>query len=363
MATDRELFEAKQEGRTYDQIVSAYGFKSVPGVRSRISRYARLQQQIVALESENAQLKARLTDIYEPSARDINDLDKWAGFVNTVRGRADMLKIQFWPDLHMPDTNWQAVELAFQIAREFQPDVHIFAGDEYDFDTLSVHWPRSENRRRVDAFKEVRWQWDRLVDQLTVVTPHSYRAMLGGNHTRGRVEAYVNEKAPEFADTLIETFIELVRSNNRVMWLGWEDDMWLSDLHIEHGTRTGESSAKNSLKDLGWSSPRVGAHVHAPSWYVNYIYSKNADLMSVTRHIVESMTLPCLCNIHPHYATDKKKSRWMNGVGTAHVNLQGNDVHLQKMIFHQRADGSMVTVYGSQEYRQERIAVVKGQAA
>ncbi len=75
----------------------------------------------------------------------------------------------------------------------------------------------------------------------------------------------------------------MVRSNNRVMWLGWEDNMWLADLHIEHGTRTGENSAKTSLKDLGWSSPRVGAHVHSPSWYVNYTYGKNEDLISASR--------------------------------------------------------------------------------
>jgi hypothetical protein len=178
--------------------------------------------------------------LYEPSARDVNDLDQWRSFIQVARERTAMLKIQFWPDLHLPDTNWQVVEMAYQIARDFDPDLHLFVGDEHDFDTLSTHWPRGEHRRRVDAFKEVRWQWDRIQDQLSLINPYARKAVLGGNHTRGRVEAYVNEKAPEVADTLIEAFIDLMRSRNRVMWLGWADDMWLSDLHVEHGTRTGQ---------------------------------------------------------------------------------------------------------------------------
>lgn len=362
MASDKELFEARREGRTYPQIANAHNL-SRDSVRGRVSRYARLQDRIMTLENENRQLKARILDIYEPSARDINDLDKWAAFINTVRGQQDMLKIQFWPDLHIPDTNWQVVEMGYQIAQDFQPDVHLFAGDEFDFDTLSTHWGRAENRVRRDAFKEVRPGWNSIHDELDRLTPSAKRAMLGGNHTRGRVEAYVNEKAPEVADTLIEVFIDLVRSDNRVMWLGWQDDMWLSDLHIEHGTRTGEQSAKNALKDLGWASPRVGAHVHSPSWYVNYTYGKNQDLISASRQIVESMTLPCMCMIYPHYAYDKKKSRWINGLGTAHANLLGNDIHLQKIICHQRADGSMAAVFGAQTYIQEAVVVAKGQAA
>ncbi len=362
MASDRELFEAHQEGRKYRQIASERGL-STDSVRSRVSRYNRLQQQIIDLENENRELKARIVDLYEPSARDINDLDQWAAWIHSIRDRKRMLKIQFWPDLHLPDTNWQVVEMAYQIARDFDPDLHLFAGDEYDFDTLSTHWARAENRRRMDAFKEVRWPWDRIQDQLSLITPYAKRVMVGGNHTRGRVGAYVDEKAPELADTIIETFIDMVRSNNRVMWLGWEDNMWLADLHIEHGTRTGENSAKNSLKDLGWASPRVGAHVHSPSWYVNYTYGKNDDLISASRHIVESMTLPCMCMIHPHYAHDKKKSRWINGLGTAHANLNGQDIHLQKIICHQRADGSMATVFGSREYIQPAVAVSGRRAA
>jgi hypothetical protein len=360
--TDEQLAQQRQEGRSYDQIAQAHGL-SKDSVRSRVSRYNRLQQQIIDLQEQVDHLKNQTIDLYEPSARDINDLDKWRMFINSARQSPNMLKVQFWPDLHIPDTNWQVVEIAYQIAQEFQPDLHLFLGDEYDFDTLSTHWPRAENRRRVDAFKEVARDWHSIQDRLSQITPHAKRAMIGGNHTRGRVEAYVNEKAPEVADTLIEVFIDLVRSNNRVMWLGWEDEMWLSDLHIEHGTRTGENSAKNSLKDLGWASPRVGAHVHSPSWYVNYTFSKNADLMSVSRHIVESMTLPCMCMVHPHYASNKKKSRWVNGLGTGHINLNGNDVHLQKIICHQRTDGSMITVFGGRVYEyNSAVAQIRGAA-
>lgn len=65
MATDGELFNEHQEGRTYHQIAQAHGL-SKDSVRSRVSRYAR--EQIVQLERENRELKAQL------AARDEEDL-------------------------------------------------------------------------------------------------------------------------------------------------------------------------------------------------------------------------------------------------------------------------------------------------
>lgn len=77
------------------------------------------------------------------------------------------------------------------------------------------------------------------------------------------------------------------------------------------------------------------------------------------RFVIQSITLPCMCNLIPDYAKDKKKSKWINGMGVAYVNLNGLDVHMHKVIFHQRANGEMVAAFGSEEYRQQAIVSVE----
>lgn len=57
--TDEQLHQARAEGRSYDEIAQAHGL-SKDSVRSRVSRYARLQQQIIALRQENQQLREQL---------------------------------------------------------------------------------------------------------------------------------------------------------------------------------------------------------------------------------------------------------------------------------------------------------------
>lgn len=349
MATDAQLLEARQSGYTYKQI-AGYFQLSEDSVRSRVSR-ARLGKahgqagNVIAYE-----------DLYYPSARDINDVDAWADYLRHAQRRGKMLKVFFWPDLHIPDTSWQSVNLARQIRRYVKPDVDFFLGDEFDFDTLSTHWKRSENRVRRDAFKEVRGHWNGLQDALESDCS-TFRVMLGGNHTRGRIDNFADERAPEIADTIIESFIELARANKRVNWLGWTDETWIGSYHIEHGTRTGENSAKNSLKDIGWSTPRTGGHVHSPSEVWNYVYRESANLLQPNRFIVQSVTLPCLCNIHPHYAQDKKKSRWMNGVGVAYINMNGTDVHQHKIVFHARANGDLAAAFGSETFTEQKAYI------
>lgn len=335
------LTALKAKGLTHAEIGKQVGLTG-QAVRGRLRR---------AVPTKHKPVRYTLSpDLYYPSARDINDLPAWADYLKLASNRDKMLKIMFWPDMHIPDCNWQAVALARRIRQYVKPDVDFFLGDEFDLDTVSTHWARSENRVRRDAFHEIKFHWFALQEQLTADYKSDIAVMIGGNHTQGRVEDFVNEHATAIPDTIIEAFIDICRANGQVNWMGWGDEMWIHHYHIEHGTRLGENSAKNSLKDAGWSSPRTGGHVHAPSEAWNFSYVKGKNILKPDRVIIQSVTLPALCNIHAHYAGDKKKSRWMNGVGFAYVNMNGLDVHQHKIIFHQRKNGDMVGAFGPEEF-------------
>jgi hypothetical protein len=46
-------------------------------------------------------------------------------------------------------------------------------------------------------------------------------------------------------------------------------------------------------------------------------------------------------------------------MGVAYVNLNGHDVHMHKVIFHQRVNGEMVAAFGPEEYRQKAVAEIE----
>lgn len=336
MATADEIAALKASGLTWNEIAQRTG-GTYNSVRNK---WRRAQGDKLIIDD----------GLYYPSARDINDMGAWEDYLKFASRRDKMLKIAFFADPHFNDQSDQAIALARRIRQYVKPHVDFFLGDEFDFDTVSTHWARSEHRKRVDAFHEVRPNWFGFQDALDDDYTSEQRVMLGGNHTRGRVEAFINENAAALPDTIIEAFINLARAGNRVKWMGWTDETWIGHYHIEHGTRYGEMSAKNSLKDAGWSSPRTGGHVHAPSEAWNYTYTRGSKLTEPKRHIVQSITLPCLCNIIPAYAGDKKKARWMNGMGIAYVNLNGMDVHQHKIVFHTRDNGDMVAAYGAETF-------------
>lgn len=332
----------------YERIAATLGL-TADSVRGRVSRARRATEQsartiqIPSITPPTPDVEA--DDLYWPSARDENDLDKWRAFVDSWRGRERMMRVLFLPDLHIPDHNAQAVKLALQVARAFAPDVVIWLGDEFDFDKLSLKFPRSSARKQGDVFKEVGRAWNDIIDRFEAVLPGVPMAMVAANHTKDRVEKLVNELVPMLDDTIIEAFIELARAKRRVWWLGWNDSHWLGSLLIEHGRRTGENAAKNALKDVHWSVSRVGGHVHYPSEIFHPIIRMTPK--GIGRVILQSVTLPCLCNLHPHYGSERNKTRWIPGVGTAHVNVNEVEAHIAIHVFRERENGDLVTTVGA----------------
>lgn len=351
MPSDAELLAAYREGKarglTRRQLADQLGL-SPKSVNGRINRAARIEAE--HLRTENEELRSLLAqmdaDMYEPSAKDINDWQKWEDFINHKANTDGTLTILQWPDMHKPDEDMQVEELGLQMADVLQPDMHLWNGDLFDFDILSLKFPRSHNRRRRDAFREVRRPWMRLLDRLDDITPDSKKVVTGGNHCRIRVQTLANAN-PMNGDSLIEDFLDVVRQDGRVWWPGWFDELFIGPLHIQHGDRTGKNAAKLSITDVGGTMSNAASHTHFPSWYINTAYAKNDDnLLVPDRYYVESVITPCMCHIYPHYAQDKQKSKWVNGMTVIHINLRDRDVHFQNRIFHKRKDGSLAVSFG-----------------
>lgn len=342
MPSDEQLYHLhKVRGMTYREIAETLEL-DVNSVRGRVGRERRRLQQPIATLPVSA--------MYDASARDDTDWQQWRAAVDKLLRLKRMVRVMVWADMHMPDHDPQAMEMAYRIHADFRPDVNVYAGDVFDFDTVSDHFTRQYNRRRVDAFGEVRPLWQAHTQRIARDNPGCVQIAIGGNHDRGRVETFINTNAAIFGDTLTAAYNDLIRANGRVLWPGWVDELRIGPELIEHGERTGKNAARASLEDHGWAQSKTQGHTHQPGEYFNIPHVTAADGVSPFRYIVHSVVAPCLCKRDAHYRSHKQNGRWINGVVLAHVNMHGLDVHKHKVLFHPREDGSLAAVWGNYEY-------------
>lgn len=311
---------------------------------------------------ENAQLKQRIIQLekqedgmYEPSARDDTDWNKWAGIVARWMKLDRMIKAQTHYDQHIPDDSKECTGLRLQINRIAQPDLGILGSDAFDFDVLSLKYKRMYNRKRRDPFEEVRATYDDLVTRLIQDNPNIVLIAIGDNHGQQRVENFINELIPIFGDRITADYNALMRSRGRVLWLGWVQEFRLTTALFEHGKKTAANAAAANVKHRGSDVSDIAGHVHRLTQEIKMNEGVMDDGITAWHYPVVSVTTGHGANNPPHYSQDTKATGWQAGCAVVDVNLQGKDVHVQNLLFHPRKDGSMVTVFGEHvliEYKQ-----------
>lgn len=304
-----------------------------------------MQQRIAQLEKilVNAGLHRDQDDLlYEPYPPNLNDTDKWLNWQRTVLKKKPFVSVMIWSDIHMPDHSSTAISLAKNLLSVAKPDVLVYAGDMFDFDSLST-FAKSRRRRYKDAVVEVNGMWNSLTGDIARISPTTKQIAFRGNHDT-RVDRYNDMAANPFADTTEEAFVEMVRSGGRVWWLGEYQETHVGCLFIQHGKRVGENAAKGAAKDQGWATSVVQGHNHRPGVYIHRVNDPR-DLANY--RVITSVSSGALCNIPPHYQMDTKQSTWLNGIVMAHVDSRDDTVNIQNLVFHRKSDtGKMWVAYG-----------------
>lgn len=304
-----------------------------------------MQQRIIQLErllNEAGLRRSQDELLYEPYPSHLDDTDKWISWQKNLLSKKKVVTIMVWSDIHMPDHSVTAVSLAKNLLKEAKPDVLVYGGDMFDFDSLST-FAKSRRRRQKDAVVEVNDMWHSLVTEVSHSSPRTKQIAFRGNHDT-RVDRYNDMAANPFADTTEEAFVEMVRSNGRVWWLGEYQETHVGCLFIQHGKRVGENAAKGAAKDQGWATSVVQGHNHRPGVFIHRVNNPR-DLSSY--RVVTSVSSGALCNIPPHYQMDTKQSSWLNGIVVAHVDAVEDTVNIQNLVFHRKNEtGQMWTAYG-----------------
>lgn len=338
-------------------LVQRYKFKRREGVRGMLSK-ARADKRIEALETEVADLKARLAGgMYEAMPARWDDTPKLRRYLDTCN-TGEYRRVLCWPDIHFPDDCQQAIALGGQLESVVNPDLNMLMGDVLDLDALGK-FSQNRRRKRTDALEEAAAPYHRFIAQRKAPV-----AVIMGNHdspTAGRMGRVLDELYTPLSVTIEEAYIDLLRAGGKVWYLGGMNEVKLHSVVLQHGTRTGENAARNALKDRGYGMANVGVHTHFPSLS---ILSQDIPGDDGAYRIIMSAVLGTLSNLKPHYQQGTRKTRHIHAMGVVTFSLKTWVADVQLVVFHPTPNGDLVAFYGGHVLTQPReVARVIKQAA
>lgn len=237
------------------------------------------------------------------------------------------LTVAHLSDVHYPDHDPKALQLAYQVIKEIQPDLIAVGSDGADFPTLSKFAPNpDEVERGRDVLKAYKGFHMEHAAKVHDAAPNAELFYIMGNHCV-RIYNFVFEHAPKLRDTIEEAWIGAVRAGGLVHWLGNVSGVRIANaLIVKHGERTGVNAAKNMLIDRGGQISIMGGHVHHFSKY-----TITGEFKTVT-----AVTGGCLCNLRPSYLKVKGQQPlcdWQQGSTYAVVDTVKDNVWFTDCVF------------------------------
>lgn len=265
-------------------------------------------------------------------------------FQKAVKAIPDrFLKIAILPDIHFGDENPHAVELAYKIIEIFKPHITPTGNDELSYNRMTRHPtdPRHDNHARPDDLKEMIPYHQMHVRAITSAVPGTLLPFIYGNHDFWWMRQAM-EDFPNGIETLEGAFVDGMRANGQVMYLGETDRIKIHNLMIQHISKGGVNPAKSNMAEYNYQESVIASHIHRRS--IHTVAGPNRNFISVTT--------PCLCNLVPHYqGYIKKHTAWENGITLAEIDTHNLDQapEITNLIFHEGKNKKMYARFYGQE--------------
>jgi hypothetical protein len=210
------------------------------------------------------------------------------------------------PDIHAPDHDPDALDVALQIGQSLSVDGIIINGDGFDVHALS--------RYTTAADRPFRWVDERaaavpvfqMIREFFPDTPIDY---LFGNHCR-RAEDFIARVAPQLQG--LQTLPELLGLTDLGFRFHDTNRVILADnqLMVKHGTKVaGEAggSVQKEVKEHGMSI--IMAHVHRRALYE---VTRTAQVLRGEQPLL-GVEPGCLCHLDPDYKEKENTANWQHG--------------------------------------------------
>lgn len=261
--------------------------------------------------------------------------------------RQSIVTIAHDNDIHFPYHDPDALELRYQIYAQARPDVIVVGSDVFDFPTISRFAPDPDVTVD-DWLDSVAPYWHAHIDRLREVAPFAALVFIVGNHD---ARAIVTINKSDAKRVLYKAFVDMVRSDKRVYWLGSKaTQIQFNNLVVAHGWKANKHTADAMLREFDYQASVMAGHTHRPDYFTR-----------CSLYTVQSVIAGCACQLLPHYETSKQHTGWQHGVAIA--TLAHDNVFFENIVFqptvnglYTRYRGKTLTAQNANDNRQDKAA-------
>lgn len=215
-------------------------------------------------------------------------------------------EILILPDIHAPDHDEHALDVALQIGQSLSVDRVILNGDGMDVHSLSRYTPAADRPYRWVDERKLAVPVFQMIREFFPDTPITY---LFGNHCRRPID-FVARVAPQLQG--LQTLPEMLGLTDLGFEFVEDNRVILADkqLMVKHGTKVGGESGASVLKEVKSAGMSViMAHVHRRALYE---VTRTAQVIRGEQPLL-GVEPGCLCKLDPDYKEKEDTANWQHG--------------------------------------------------
>jgi hypothetical protein len=237
-------------------------------------------------------------------------------------------KLWFWfPDIHFPDQDQEALEVTMAAHRILKPTHSGFLGDVLDCDIFSSHSKKTIQEAQTQDYKRLELDpANALIDEVQANT-REFTYFLEGNHeTRIERWAVNNGRVGESIYDLISPYATLGRGRKNFEIIPYEVPTGMRRGYVQIAPRTRKMRTGGLVAVHGWSFAKHAAYVHlekSRSQSILYGHAHRAQSIATrdpwTGSLIKSFSPGTLSNLQPKYAHGGSPSDWTHGFALIYV--------------------------------------------
>lgn len=303
---NKRILADKLAGAEYKQLSSKYNLPE-SSLRRIVSE---LRRAAVPIKSESVDRPENAQ----------TDFGQWAKRFEQIKKRKRFVTVMHLSDIHFPYHDTQALSLTYKVVAQIQPDVIVVGSDSFDLPTISRFGPDKDMAVN-DWLQQLKPYWQAFINNLQLAAPNALLPFIVGNHDNRALEEIKKLSVPK---VVMDYFIDTVRCDNNVMWLGGTSEVEIGNLTVAHGWLTNKYTAASTLLAYKYQRNLIVGHTHRPDF--NTVRGAN--------YSVACAVGGCLCQLTPHYQSNRQHTDWQHGTVVAIVDTQTVNSQLHNLIYH-----------------------------
>lgn len=213
------------------------------GVSSVLPSGSSQSNNIIVLEPEPVFIPEPLPDLST-----LNELGRWQQERARLLATKKVIRVMHPSDRHEPFIDEDVDNAVYALMRIVQPDIVVRGSDEKDNPTISKWVAEGSEAPDIPDFLDSMYITRLKHTRRTKATcPNAIQINIEGNHGWPRLVRWINKTAKQSKTTLLRRYIENVRCDGEVIWIGPKESIRINKLVVMHGLYYGPNAAKKTL--------------------------------------------------------------------------------------------------------------------